>query len=92
MQARYDPESEQPGSGRAFPRDAQHPDARRGHRLPAGRGGYPHQQGPAREEPHWRAPNRQPHPTHWEPQVPNVIVLTTGRWKFLLWGVTLHMP
>ncbi|DBB18411.1 TPA: hypothetical protein ACH3X3_000061 [Trebouxia sp. C0006] len=71
--ARYDPESEQPGSGRAYPRDAQFPDPRRGQRFQPSRGGYPNQQGAARDDAHWRAPSRhpQPHPTQWEPQVPD---------------------
>lgn len=71
IQVRYDPESEQPGSGRAYPRDPQFPDPRRGHRFQPSRGGYPNQQGAVREDAHWRAPNRhpQPHPTQWEPQV-----------------------
>ncbi|KAL0021200.1 hypothetical protein WJX77_011829 [Trebouxia sp. C0004] len=71
--ARYDPESEQSGSGRAYPRDPMFPDPRRGQRFQPSRGGYPNQQGAVRDDAHWRAPNRhpQPHPTQWEPQVPD---------------------
>ena len=79
-QARYDPESEQPGSGRAYPRDAQFPDPRRGQRFQPSLGGYPNQQGAVRDDAHWRAPNRhpQPHPTQWEPQVATLTISNGG--------------
>ena len=72
VQDRYNPESDQLGSGQAYPRDVQLADHRRRDFNPRSqglRGGYPNQRDSIRDEPHWRAPSRQP-PTY-DPRGPN---------------------
>ena len=53
---------DQPGSARGYPRDAHHPDSRRRDYNARFHPQRYNQYNP-RDEPHWRAPNRNPPPT-----------------------------